>query len=113
MAKFKRVADQYTEQVDAKLSSGTATWNVGDLFSYVHSTKVAAKITKASEVEAALGAGKRVYLIAQSDAVTEKTGTANIKTYKLAQTVAMGTTAKIVVAYPVTDVTNIEGYAAE
>lgn len=112
MATFKRISDFESRQVNVKLQSGSATWKVGDLFTYTASSEVGAKITKKSEVETALGAGKQVYLIAQGDDVTFKNGT-EYKTYKLSQNVAMSTTAKIVVAYPVTDVTNINGYEAE
>lgn len=112
MATFKRFDNQQVHVVSAKLASGTATWNVGDLFSYVPATGVAAKITKASEVSTALGAGYKVYLVALSDNVLQKLPT-NYKTYKIANTVSMTDAAKDVAGYDVTDVTNINGYASE
>lgn len=109
---FKKFDNQETVKVVAKLAASTANWKPGDLFSYVPSTGVAANITKASEVETALGAGSQVYMVAQSDQITEATPLA-YKTYNISDVVAMSTTAKTVVAYKVTDVENIVGYAKE
>lgn len=112
MASFKRVDDQHTIQVEAKAASDL-TLNVGDLISYIPSTQVAAKITKRSEVQTALGAGYKVLLVAQSDAVTDKSGLA-YKNYNMSKTVVLGASAtRIVVGYDVVDVENIVGYAAE
>lgn len=107
MAKFKRFDNQVALQLDAKLSSGTATYHVGDLVEYIASTKVASKITTIANIETALGAGHKVILISQGDAVTEKTGT-GYKSYAISDTVAMSTTEKTLVGYDVTDSTNIE-----
>lgn len=112
MASFKRFDNQQLHVVSAKLASGTATWNVGDLISYIPATGVAAKITKASEVSTALGAGYKVYLLGLSDNVLHKLPT-DYKTYKIANTVSMTDAAKDIAGYDVTDVTNIDGYAAE
>lgn len=112
MATFKHVDEQYTVQIDAKAASAL-TLHVGDLISYIPSTQVAAKITKVSEVQTALGNGYKVYLVAQADAITDKTGTA-YKTYTFADTVVLNaSTPRIVVCYEVEDYTNIDGYAAE
>jgi len=112
MASFKKFDNQKVIVVSAKLASGTATWKTGDLFSYIPATGVAAKITKASEVSSALGAGYKVFMVAMGDNVLQKLPT-DYKTYKISGNVAMSTTAKDVAGYDVTDVTNIDGYAAE
>lgn len=110
MATFKKFDNQAVKQLMvAEVPSGGLV--VGDLFTYTPSTQAISKITKASQVETAFGAGKEVYLVAQGDNVTDNVPTA-YKNYNVAKTVAAGTN-KIVVAYPVTDISNIDGYAAE
>lgn len=109
---FKQFANQEVEKVLVKLASSTATWKVGDLFSYVPATGIGAKITKKSEATTALGNGHLIYLVAQSDQITEGLDLA-YKTYKTSENVAMSTTAKTVVAYKVKDIANINGYASE
>lgn len=119
MATFKKFdGDVQVKKVVAKIAqnngqAATATLNTGDLFSYVPSTQIAAKITKLSEAEAAFGAGKEIYLIAQGDYITKQVATA-YKTTKSTHTVAMSSEATTTVAaYKVVDITNINGYAAE
>lgn len=110
MATFKKFENQATKQLlVAEVPSGGLV--VGDLITYTPSTKAIAKITKASEVETAFGAGKEVYLVAQGDNVTDKAPTA-YKNYNVSKAVAAGTN-KVVVAYPVTNATNIEGFEEE
>jgi diphthamide biosynthesis methyltransferase len=121
MATFKRFDNQKAVQFECGQASGNSsalTLNVGDLVSYVPATNIVAKITKASEVSTALGAGYKVYLIAQGDAVTNKSGT-EYKTYKIGKTVTIpaysagNAKTALLVGYDVTDVNNIDGYAAE
>lgn len=119
MATFKKFdGDIQVKKVVAKIAkvndaAATATWNTGDLFSYVPSTQLAAKITKVSDVEAAFAAGKEVYLVAQGDYITKQVAT-EYKTTKSTHTVAMSSEATTtIVAYKVVDMTNINGYAAE
>lgn len=92
---FKKFEGQETVQIPVT----TINAKVGDLISVeegvatVHSTIADAP------------AGKKLYIIAQSDAVTEKTGTA-YKSYAISDTVV----AKegIVVCYPVKDIEGLE-----
>ena len=110
MATFKKYENQVTKQVPvASVPSGGL--KVGDLFTYTPASKAIAKITKASEVTTALGTGLEVYLVAQGDMLTYNEAT-GYKEYKISDTVSAGSN-KIVVAYPVLNATNIDGFAAE
>ena len=110
MATFKKYENQVTKQVPvASVPSGGL--KVGDLFTYTPASKAIAKITKASEVTTALGSGLEVYLVAQGDMITYNEAT-GYKEYKVSDTVSAGSN-KIVVAYPVLNATNIDGFAAE
>lgn len=110
MATFKKYENQVTKQVPvASVPSGGL--KVGDLFTYTPASKAIAKITKASEVATAFAAGKEVYLVAQGDMITYNEAT-GYKEYKISDTVSAGSN-KIVVAYPVLNATNIDGFAAE
>ena len=110
MATFKKYENQVTKQVPvASVPSGGL--KVGDLFTYTPASKAIAKITKASEVATALGSGLEVYLVAQGDMITYNEAT-GYKEYKISDTVSAGSN-KIVVAYPVLNATNIDGFAAE
>lgn len=110
MATFKKYENQVTKQVPvASVPSGGL--KVGDLFTYTPASKAIAKITKASEVTTALGSGLEVYLVAQGDMITYNEAT-GYKEYKISDTVSAGSN-KIVVAYPVLNATNIDGFAAE
>ena len=110
MATFKKYENQVTKQVPvASVPSGGL--KVGDLFTYTPASKAIAKITKASEVATALGSGLEVYLVAQGDMITYNEAT-GYKEYTVSDTVSAGSN-KIVVAYPVLNATNIDGFAAE
>ena len=110
MTTFKKYENQVTKQVPvASVPSGGL--KVGDLFTYTPASKAIAKITKASEVATALGNGLEVYLVAQGDMITYNEAT-GYKEYKISDTVSAGSN-KIVVAYPVLNATNIDGFAAE
>ena len=111
MAKFKRVNDQYTTQINAYCTA-TAQLYVGDVISFNSNTGEAVKLTDLASCVTAVGSGLQVYIIAQGDAVTEKTGT-DYKTYTVSTLVDMtghqtDGQEKIIVAYLVKDLTNIQ-----
>lgn len=111
MAVFKRVNDQYTAQIDAYCAA-TAKLYVGDVVSYDVSTKEAVKLANLGAVKTAFNNGLLVGIIAQSDAVTEKTGPVT-KTYTIDTLVDMTNHAtnkatKIIVVYVVKDINNIQ-----
>lgn len=109
---FKKFDNQQVYQLEAKASVQIDAV-VGDVISYVPSTQTAEKITKKSEAETALGAGKQLYLLAQSDAVTDKTGTA-YKTYIIPRTITIGTDATtVVVGYRIDSIENVDGWEVE
>ena len=110
MAVFKRVNDQYTAQI--KAYSTTAKLYVGDVVSYDVSTKEAVKLNDLNAVKTAFDGGLLVGIIAQSDAVTEKTGPVT-KTYTTDTLVDMTNNAssgseKTIVVYVVKDINNIQ-----
>lgn len=110
MAVFKRVNDQYTAQINAY--STTAKLYVGDVVSYDVATKEAVKLNDLNAVKTAFDSGLLVGIIAQSDAVTEKTGPVT-KTYTIDTLVDMTNNAssgseKIIVVYVVKDINNIQ-----
>ena len=110
MAVFKRVNDQYTAQINA--CSLTAELHVGDVVSYNPDSKEAVKLADLGDVKQAFDEGALVGIIAQSDAVTEKTGPVT-KTYTVSTLVDMTNHAsaeatKIIVVYVVKDINNIQ-----
>lgn len=110
MAKFKRVADFEARTIPAKMSAatvGTVSFKPGDLVSYVPSTHVIAAVSTTADIVTALDAGNQVYMLAQSDAVTEKSGT-EYKSYKINRNIAMTSAEKLIVGYAVEDATNVE-----
>lgn len=112
MAKFKRVNDQYTVGVEAYEATGSILYP-GDVVSYNPASKEVVKLANLGDVNGALDEGFEVLLLAQSDAVTEKTGTDNIKNYSLGREISFekhtsAEAAKLVVGYVVKDSTNIE-----
>lgn len=112
MAKFKRVNDQYTVGVEAYKADGVAL-QTGDVVSYNPSSKEMSKLAGLANVKQAMDDGLTVLLLAQSDAVTNKTGTDDIKNYRLSKEISFtGYTSdantKLVVGYVVKDLTNIE-----
>lgn len=105
---FKKYDEQQTYQVPAKNAAGIELV-VGDVFSQNPATHEIEKIESVADAIAAMGDQKELYMVAQSDAVTFKTGTA-YKTYKIDETVeADANEETIIVAYRVTMVDNIEG----
>ena len=110
---FKKYDEQQVWQVSCKSGDGELNLKVGDVIAVVPTTGVAKKTNKLSEALAAV-ATSDLYLIAQSDAVTEKTGTANIKHYDISRDVTLKDSAtSIVAAYRITDLNNIDGWEAE
>lgn len=112
MAKFKRVNDQYTVGVEAYKTDGVAL-TTGDVVSYNPSSKEMSKLADLAGVKQAMDDGLTVLLLAQSDAVTNKTGTDDIKNYRVSREISFekntsAEAAKLVVGYVVKDLTNIE-----
>lgn len=108
MATFKRVNEQETRQLKC-YAEDTLSLKSGDVVSFDFATETVAKCTDASEVAAA-ATDKQIYIIAQSDAVTDKTGT-GYKEYKISNTVVVDSDSSkrtVIVGYLVKDVTNIE-----
>ena len=112
MAKFKRVNDQYTIGVEAYEALGDILYP-GDVVSYNPATKEMVKLAELGDVKGAFDDGLTVLLLAQSDAVTNKTGTDDVKNYRVSREISFenNTSAeatKLVVGYVVKDLTNIE-----
>lgn len=110
MATFKKFDEQQTYQVPVYITGG-AELEVGDVFSHNPATHEGAEIKSKAEAIAALADQKELYLVAQSDAVTYKTGT-EYKNYAIGKTVNVGANAEnetIVVAYRITFIDNVEG----
>ena len=96
---FKKFDNQQVYQLE--ISNGSAAGlKVGSLFSYADG--VATKVTTKEGAE-----GKELYLVAQSDAVTYKTGTA-YKSYAIDPVVE----GLVIVAYRVDSIENLEGWEA-
>lgn len=110
MAEFKRVDDQqvYTLEVyDDDAVKGTH--KVGSVISRDTSTKEIAPVADAAEAKVAIGNGLQLYLIAQSDAVTNKTGT-DYKYYDLDKDVEVSTKSgepSLLAAYRIDNIDNI------
>lgn len=106
---FKKYDEQQTYQVPAKNAAGIDL-AVGDVFSQNPATHEIEKVTTKAEAIAALADQKELYLIAQSDAITFKTGV-EYKTYKISDLVnADANEETIIVAYRITMVDNVEGW---
>ena len=109
---FKKFDEQQVYQVPAKHASGLELF-VGDVISQNPATHEVAKVSKKSEAITALAAQKELYLIAQSDAVTEKTGT-EYKNYNISRSVTLkAAEEKIIAAYRITMIDNVDGWEAE
>ena len=106
---FKKFDEQQVYQVPCTNVAGLEL-QVGDVFSHNPATHEVEKIdTKANAITAQANQ-KELYLVAQSDAVTEKTGTA-YKTYAIDRIVNLEAgVEKIVAAYRITMIDNIEGW---
>ena len=106
---FKKYDEQQVYQVPAKNEAGIDL-AVGDVFSQNPATHEIEKVTTKAEAVAALADQKELYLVAQSDDITYKTGVA-YKTYKIGETVtAEADVETIIAAYRITMVDNVEGW---
>lgn len=107
---FKKYDEQQTYQVECKnATGGELNLKVGDVISVDIVSKEIAKIENKTAAEAALADQNELYLIAQSDAITEKTGV-EYKSYKISDDVVFDQDeTKIVVAYRITMVDNVTG----
>lgn len=107
---FNKFDEQKVYQVSVN-PSDSHELSVGDMIA-VDTAKDVSEITRVAQANEALAAGKTLYIIAQSDAVTDKTGTA-YKSYDISRLVTLNAaTPAVVVAYKVTDLENIEGLEA-
>ena len=114
MAEFKRIDNQqvYSLEVydaDAVNVAGNTTYKVGVVFSRNQETKEIAVVATATAAQEAIADGKTLYLMAQSSAVTEKTGT-GYKNYNISKDVTVSTssdTPTVVAAYRVDNIDNI------
>lgn len=110
MATFKKFDNQEVYQL---YTPTVIELEVGDVISYNVKTKEVVKIDTLDNAMAALTANKELFLVAQSDGVTYKSGK-GYKTYKLLdETVnSTGEGDHIVVAYRIENLANIEGLGA-
>ena len=109
MATFKRVNEQETRQISCYLAA-EATIKVGDVLDFNPATGLVSKCSNQADLVACEATGNQVYIVAQSDAVTHKTGT-GYKEYKLSDAVTISTDSSaksVVVGYLVKDITNVE-----
>ena len=113
MATFKRINEQETRQVacyTTSTESADHVLTVGDVIGVNPATNLVTKCTDAAEVLASQASGDIIYIVAQGDAVTHKTGT-GYKEYKISDSVTVSTDSdnkSNVVGFIVKDVTNIE-----
>lgn len=108
MATFKRVDDQQVYSFTA-YSEEELELFVGDVIDRNSSTSEINKIESAEDAMAAIVDGHELYLLAQSTAVTEKTGTP-YKTYALDKKVVVSTDAtdqSILAGYRIDNIDNI------
>jgi hypothetical protein len=112
MARFKKFDNQ---QVFQLVSKTVAEFEVGDLISYNADpdSQAVTLVDTYEKAKTAMSTGLELYIIAQSDAITYKTGT-GYKSAKLGdETVNLdGAEHNIVVAYRVENLSNIEGLEA-
>lgn len=110
MARFKKFDNQ---QVFQLVTSTVAEFEVEDMISYDADAQTVTLVDSYEKAKTAMGNGLELYIIAQSDAITYKTGT-GYKSAKLGdETVNLdGAEHNIVVAYRVENLSNIEGLEA-
>ena len=109
---FKKFDEQQVYQVPATNETGLELF-VGDVISQNPATHEVEKVSKKSDAITALADQKELYLVAQSDAVTEKTGT-EYKNYSISRLVNLKAgEEKIIAAYRITMIDNVEGWEAE
>lgn len=106
---FKKFDEQQVYQVPCINETGLEL-EVGDVFSHNPATKEVAQVTTKANAIVALADQKELYLVAQGDPVTEKTGT-GYKNYNISRIVNLAAeTEKIVAAYRITMIDNVEGW---
>ena len=108
MATFKRVDDQQVYSFEAHIADAADLYP-GDVVDRNSATGEINKVDSAADAMAALVEGHELYLLAQSDAVTYKTGTA-YKTYKLDRVINVSTDSanpSIIAGYRIDNLDNI------
>lgn len=108
MATFSKFDNQQVYQLHTTSVLEVAT---GDVISYNPSSKEVAEVTKLSAAKQAMDDGLELYLVAQSDGVTYKSGKA-YKTFILDDATVNATGDHIIVAYRIETLSNIEGLEA-
>jgi hypothetical protein len=107
---FKKFDEQKVYQVSVN-PKDSHELEVGAMIA-VDTAKDVSEITTIAQANEALAANKTLYIIAQSDAVTDKTGTA-YKSYDMSRMVTLNAaTPAVIAAYKVTDLENVEGLEA-
>lgn len=106
---FKKFDEQQVYQVPCVNEAGLEL-EVGDVFSHNPATKEVEQVTTKANAVAAQANQKELYLVAQGDPVTEKTGT-EYKNYNISRIVTLeAEVEKIVAAYRITMIDNVEGW---
>lgn len=106
---FKKFDEQQVYQVPC-VNAGGLKLEVGDVFSHDPATKEVEQVKTKAVAVTAQGDQKELYLVAQGDSVTEKTGT-EYKNYNISRLVNLSAgVEKIVAAYRITMIDNVEGW---
>lgn len=106
---FKKFDEQQVYQVPCVNAEGLEL-EVGDVISHNPATKAVEQVSTKADAITALADQKELYLIAQGDAVTEKTGT-EYKSYNIGRLVNLeAAVEKIVACYRITMIDNVEGW---
>lgn len=106
---FKKFDEQQVYQVPC-MNAGGLELEVGDVISQNPDTHEVEQVSTKANAITALADQKELYLIAQSDAVTEKTGT-EYKNYTIGRLVNLEAgVEKIVACYRITMIDNVEGW---
>lgn len=110
MARFKKFDNQ---QVFQLVTETVGVFEVEDMISYDAKEQTVTLVDSYEKAKTAMGNGLELYIIAQSDAITYKTGT-GYKSAKLGneKVTLDGAEHNIVVAYRVENLSNIEGLEA-
>ena len=111
MASFKRIDRQqvYSLEVYDGRETKTEPFAVGDVISRNPNSKAILKVADESAAVTAKSNGLELYIIAQSDAVTNKSGTA-YKTYRLNRELAVSDSSSalsLIAAYRVDNIDNV------
>lgn len=109
MARFKKFDNQ---QVFQLVTESSGVFEVEDMISYDADAQTVTLVDSYEKAKTAMGNGLELYIIAQSDAITYKTGT-GYKSAKLGdEKVTLDGAEHIIVAYRVENLSNIEGLEA-